>query len=648
MRTGCFARAGAMLLLILTFFWGAQLQAQEERPYLETQLERMQIYEGESVVYTVVLRNLRKPKKPDLSAFTEFEVQPAGEQSLNSSRIAIINGRVSQQESFGRAYNYRLTPRRSGTLTVPVPIVEVQGRSLKGRSLTLQVIAPEAQDLAVVDIRADKPSVYPLQPFTVEMRIFIHKLPEGYANLDPVSVTEPPALQIPWVDVPEGLEADSTSEWLNPKLVQGRSGGFSINQITARGDVFSLFDQRSAFFDLEGRPAEPSEVRGIPSLAGKSDRYWVYTLARSFIPKRPTHYRFGPVTLKGKFADRTSTGGRLAGRVVYTLGKAARVHIKAVPEEGKPPFFTGGVGDFQVIADIVPRRARVGDPMTLTLTVTGQGNLEDVIPPDLTGVEDLTKTFKVYEATAETQGSRRLFTYSLRPTSTLTTEVPSVPFSYFDVSRERYVTVRTNPIEIAVEEAIRLKDEDIIIASQAGAPEQGIEARAEGIFANIADIREIVNESVNLVPYISYLVSLIVVYILVVPAIGKWQQRKGDPMLARRRVASRRAQDRMGEAVAAMRAGDKATGATQARSALVGLVADVAGIPEAGLTCREVADRLVTMGVNTSLVERVSTIINACDGFRYGASPDDNHILGEESRQLLGNVVKALRVEGRL
>ena len=48
------------------------------------------------------------------------------------------------------------------------------------------------------------------------------------------------------------------------------------------------------------------------------------------------------------------------------------------------------------------------------------------------------------------EGSTKVFTETLRPTTPTLTEIPSIPFSFFDPVLERYVTVRSEPIPISV------------------------------------------------------------------------------------------------------------------------------------------------------------------------------------------------------
>jgi hypothetical protein len=78
-------------------------------------------------------------------------------------------------------------------------------------------------------------------------------------------------------------------------------------------------------------------------------------------------------------------------------------------------------------------------------------------------------------------------------------------------------------------------------------------------------------------------------------------------------------------------------------AALVGLVADVAGVPESGLTSAEAQRRLKELGVDGEVVQRLASLLEACDGARYGASESALHGLGDEAQTLLDALIKKLK-----
>ena len=105
-----------------------------------------EVFIGEGVDYAVEIRNVKNPSAPDLSALRQdFDIVPNGDESHNQSSMFILNGKVTQQNTFGHTYRFRLTPKRTGKLAIPGPSTTVDGKTISGRGLTLNVIAPETK-----------------------------------------------------------------------------------------------------------------------------------------------------------------------------------------------------------------------------------------------------------------------------------------------------------------------------------------------------------------------------------------------------------------------------------------------------------------------------------------------------------------------
>lgn len=635
-------------LMLLALFCGTGLAQRSKEPSIEVEMDRTQVYEGESVGYTVTLLNVESSAPPKLEGFDDFEVQYQNQRSLNSSFISNINGRLTRVNRFGTAYHYRLMPLRTGTLRVPAPTAEVSGVTLTGRALMLKVVGPEPQGEVILEIASSPKTVYPLQPFTVTLKAWVKALPSPYTEQSPLSVQRnAPMLTIPWVDnLPEDLVPDEDSQkWLGGLASRAfgsqRSVGFGINNISSS---FSLFSEQKIVFQL------PHKRTVRPDLDGGAQDYWEYSLQRTFTTHRPGSFRFGPVSLKGTFATGREGSDRLKGGEIFAVAKAIEVKIKDVPLEGRPDSFTGAIGEFTFEASLLPERARVGDPMTLVLKLKGKGTLDRARAPDLEAYPVIAEKFKVYEATEETQGLTRTFTYSLRPMAADVEAFPAVPLSYFDVSKERYVTLRTDPIAIHIEAADQLAGEDIIVQPAAGDRngQKAIEARKEGIFANIMDPSALRDESVDFRIHGAILGGMAVLYLFVAFTTRRFRKVSGDQALQRRRSATGRARARIGEAAAKLEAGDLQQGVDLIRSAVTGLVADAADLPEAGLTVRDVKEHLHRFGIEAELVERIEALLASCDAARYGASADQGSGLAQQSRELFFALLAALKERGRL
>jgi len=667
----CNSKWLGLVALLATVLWAPTTAVAAEPPEVLAELGRRRIYEGESVQYVVTLNHVKDPSPPQLKGFDDFNVVLLGTAPQNFRQTININGRVTTIERYGMRYTYRLTPRRAGDLTVPAPIAKVGGKTLYGPELALIVLAPQQQDVAILEITCKPESVYPMQPFEVTLSVLVKDLPEPYADRDPVSVqrairSAPVALEIPWAidkHLPEGLQPRRGGERWREALRSPGGAGFSMNSIAVR-DPLSLFDDDFDSFFRRGFPfgndsplmrgprlvvfePQPSRVMRKDEY-GRDTGYWRYEFRRRFIPKQIGRYEFGPVSLKGKFLTEISSADRAEVEDVYAVAPAITVTVKDVPEENQPESYIGAVGEFQFGAELTPKKARVGDPMTLTLTLCGEGTLHSAYPPDLMKVAGIGEDFKVYEATESGQGDTREFTYSLRPLREGIEQFPSVPVSYFDVNKERYVTLRSEPIPIKVGKADRLASNQIVAArGLPGRNSRGVEVRKEGIFANVTDLGALGDEAIRPGRWLGALGGMAGLYFAIAAVVAVARRRRGDIARQRRQAAASRAHARLRQAKAELKADRAGQCAEHVRAALTGLVADMADLPEAGLTPRDVEKQLETSGVEKKLSDRVGAVLERCDAARYGATDMAVGNLAREAGALLKPLAEQLRSKRR-
>jgi hypothetical protein len=615
-------------------------------PELTAQIGQSQVYEGESVLYVVALNNVANPHEPDLKALAaDFQVVPAGQQSLDSRSITIINGTKTEEVHQGRVYKYRLTPKRAGTLTIPAPTVEIDGRQLRGQELTLLVRSPDEQDVVRMQITADRDSVYPMQPFTVTLSIAVKALPKPFEDKNPVSVQRPPpTVIIPWAideQLPQGLQPKlDWRKWLS--AFEGQPGvGFNVNNL-GRPSVFDMFDQPKTAF------LPKYEKVKLPDKSGKETLYWRFQIPRTFIAKSVGPYAFGPANLKGAFANALNEEGQPIGENLYAVAKPLVVNVRDVPLEGRPDCYTGAVGVFRLAADLEPTKVKTGDPMTLILTLSGEGTLDNAAAPNLAAIPELAEHFKIYPPTEQTRENQRQFTYCLRPVDADVKAFPAVPVAYFDVDSKRYVTLSTKPIPIEVSKATRLASRDIASSGRLVGNSKEIEARQGGIFANITNPGQLGSDSIRPEWWLGGLGGLAGAYVALAFVVGRWRRLSGDTVMQRRRAAVGVARRKLREASSHFAAGRTREGADQVLAAVVGLVADMLGLPAAGMTPAEACRQLESSGVDPDLVARLRSLLETCEGVRYGASADASESLGRDADQLLRVLAGVLRRKRRV
>jgi hypothetical protein len=162
------------------------------------------------------------------------------------------------------------------------------------------------------------------------------------------------------------------------------------------------------------------------------------------------------------FFDNSFLGGSFFGRQTQTITKNLRadpilLDIRPLPQAGRPDGFEGLVGSFSVQAEVGQTELRAGDSTTLTVTVTGDGNLRDLLtlyPEEIPG-------FKVYpdkpsfqlEIRGETLLGTKVFKKALVPLEGGTLEIPSQEVPYFDPETGSYRIARTDPFTLKVEKS---------------------------------------------------------------------------------------------------------------------------------------------------------------------------------------------------
>src|SRR5262249_57024823 len=112
--------------------------------------------------------------------------------------------------------------------------------------------------------------------------------------------------------------------------------------------------------------------------------YFTYELQKQFRPIHAGVQTVPPVLVKATLPAQVDAHGRALRTEKFVSSSAPlTIDIRPVPSAGQPASFSGAIGRFQLEADANPKILRVGDPLSVTLTVRGEGLLETVHPPAL-------------------------------------------------------------------------------------------------------------------------------------------------------------------------------------------------------------------------------------------------------------------------
>ena len=133
---------------------------------------------------------------------------------------------------------------------------------------------------------------------------------------------------------------------------------------------------------------------------------------------------------------------------------APGLSVKVLPLPKRPADFSGGVGHFNLSAQLNKKEVKAGDPIKIRVVVSGAGNLKLIKQP----VIQLPKGFEAHDvkATDKTQLTTKgaegnmIFDQVVVPHQEGLVSIPPVKFCYYDLSQKKYITLQTTPMELKV------------------------------------------------------------------------------------------------------------------------------------------------------------------------------------------------------
>ena len=140
---------------------------------------------------------------------------------------------------------------------------------------------------------------------------------------------------------------------------------------------------------------------------------------------------------------------------VVVKSKPVTIHVKPLPDAGKPDSFTGAVGSFKIDVSIDKTELKANDALNYKVKVTGSGNikllktLNTVFPPDFEKYDPkITDTVTNSENGAS--GSR-FYNYLIIPRHQGDYIIDPLKFSYFNPATGRYLTLTSKGFHIKVD-----------------------------------------------------------------------------------------------------------------------------------------------------------------------------------------------------
>lgn len=207
--------------------------------------------------------------------------------------------------------------------------------------------------------------------------------------------------------------------------------------------------------------SEPDQLTEVVNGA----EYNVFPFKTVIRPVAPGNYKIGPVTLNADVVTQSDDnlsafdsffGSDYKLSPVNLTAKTVNIQVLDFPVAGKPADFNGAIGQFNMEVSINPQDVRAGEPVTVRITISGNGNFDSITAPVL----DKNPNFKYYDpqeikrptgqaSQSSTAQHEKVYEQVVIPTTEVE-KLPGIHLSYFDPADQKYHTMQYGPTAIRV------------------------------------------------------------------------------------------------------------------------------------------------------------------------------------------------------
>lgn len=384
---------------------------------LTAQVDRTDISMNDTATLRLTLFGGRlQGGRPELPEIPGLRATFAGQ----SQNFSFVNGDVSSQIT----YTYALAPQSPGVHVIPALTLEIDGQQLSTDPITLRVVS---------------------------------------GSVSPPTPAAPPTAAPASPNIPKGRDLFVTTTVDKKKAFVGEAVTMTFRFYTR---VRLLNQPNYQPPDTTGFLAEdlPPQKQYVTTVNGT--QYQVIELATALFPSAPGTATIGSASLECRVQDfsRDPFGGDTPSlfddfftqsRRLVLRSDPLTIAIRALPAEGRPASFQGDVGRYKISATVDKTAVALHEPLSLTVTVEGDGNVKALSKPALPSLQG----FKTYETLSSlniekkdgrVRGSK-VHTTVLKPDVTGDLVIPPIEFSFFDPETGRYQTGRTRSLTVRVQ-----------------------------------------------------------------------------------------------------------------------------------------------------------------------------------------------------
>jgi hypothetical protein len=414
------------------------------------QLDRESVAAGDGAVLTLEITG-NAEEQPEIPEVPDLIVDSQSQ----SRKIQVINGITTATVS----YTYVIGSHVPGDYEIPAIPVTVDGQNLFSQPLKLRVLASGAGQ-PPAGIPATPQGQQPPEPAeeTGEKRFgfLTVELANGERKHAYVGEIAPVRIRA-WL--PAGAQAELGSR------IQPEGKGFTLHNVSSQPQQTQeerdgrLYTVLTWFGGISATKAGK-----LPASLSVDAVVAVRDTTKPKPQRRRTGGPFDDPFFDSAF-DRMNVP--MIQKKVTLKSEDQEIEVRPLPTEGRPPSFTGAVGEFKFDSAEIPSAWKTGEPQQITTQLSGSGNFALMKAPSLTPAE----IWKTYPGKEEfTPGDQASFSGSkIFQFSAVARkggeQDTSLEFSYFDPMAETYKTI-TQPSR-----KIQVSGNDLVETAPTAAPD---------------------------------------------------------------------------------------------------------------------------------------------------------------------------------
>ncbi len=527
--------------------------------------------------------------EPEIPQLTGFQI--VGQSSSSSTSIEIINNEMSR--SVTQSFTYSLRPLKTGSFTIPPIYTKFKDKTYRSKTINVNVVeansnVPQSRQNTQKQNNSSSNNV----------RIFLQATP----SKSEVFVGEP--FTIKYV-----LYSNKGLVGLNAEKMPEFAGFVKEETFQAKNITHTL-----------------EVIKGIRYYAYRISDYTLFpTSANTFTLDKMELLCAYEVPAKSFFDFGTT-------KRVYIQSNTLGIKVKPLPLAGQPQNFSGAVGQYSIKSELSSSQVKIGESVTLAITISGSGNIRMFEPPALLVIQNI-DTFPPEESDVlyhpDNVSGKKVIKYILIPEEPGTYDLPQISFTYFDPRSETYKAIYTKSLTLNVEKGkvtpgslsyIRPQDIDI----------QGLDIHFIITKNTITDYTLIISQA-------WFWILIVLSFLSIVAALIINKEREKllqDKAYYRARISNKHLQKDLGEVQAALKNDDISAFFVAADNALKNFIANKCNISAGASKIQDIIAELHKRELPEGFIDEIINFLKMTDNARFGGTQFSHEALEEKFKEL--------------